>query len=132
MARRQELLARRHIIPKDRSTNYSIHDKNAVPKQNLPLYQNYDTENSEWMTKLIFAETSAMIHDESYPNTFRATYNAASIPTTRPKHRSKFTRLDPSSRVLSDFDAGADGAPVPVAPLPDEFTAVNVRFRSAT
>jgi hypothetical protein len=42
----------RHIIPKDRSTNYSIRDNNAVPKQNLPLYQNYDTENSEWMTKL--------------------------------------------------------------------------------
>ena len=34
--------------------------------------------------------------------------------------------------MLSDFDADADGAPVPVAPLPDEFTVVTVRFRSAT
>ena len=116
-----------------------------MPKQNLPLYQKYDAENSDWMTKLvtkdliIFAETRClvlhqqpMIHDESCPNTFRATYNAASIPTTRPKHISKFTRLDPSSRVLSDFDADADGAPVPVAPLSDEFAVVEVRFRSAT
>src|SRR2546423_14134464 len=122
-----------------RSVIYACYDNN------LRGYQKDGTKNAKRMTALAnepvicFLEqgchslhTNAPRRQLSSSRDSAPLYKIESIPQPSPQHRTKMTKFDANSRVPSDFDADADGAPVPVTPLPEALTAVDVRFISAT